>query len=391
LRDRLYAVACASMLVYGIVLSLPGTVLGLPETAAELGLTLTSRGSLISALFVGLLLGSLLSGPIVDALGYRASLALSSGLVALAMPLLAVMRTPLLAGVTIVALGVASAGMNTASNALSSDLFPGERAVRMNRLAILVGIGGVMMPVTTVVASVAVSWRTVVVAGGVLAAMVALACAWVPPITTVASRPHSLGVALRRFARRPGFVWLAAALLLGGGNEAALAGWISTYLQAAGFSASVATWILASHWVGLIVARVTLSPRVERTKVVAVVRSAIAAAVCVAVFVLVGAHGWLAVMPFLIGCAVALVVPTMLAHAGDRYPGNMSALFGLLLTLLQVGGIALPAAIGVISDRAGVRPGVSLIAFSCLCVALLVWLARHADRVESSSTSEETA
>jgi MFS transporter, DHA1 family, multidrug resistance protein len=391
LRDRLYAVACASMLVYGIVLSLPGTVLGLPETAAELGLTLTSRGSLISALFVGLLLGSLLSGPIVDALGYRASLALSSGLVALAMPLLAVMRTPLLAGVTIVALGVAAAGMNTASNALSSDLFPGERAIRMNRLAILVGIGGVMMPVTTVVASVAVSWRTVVVAGGVLAAVVALACAWVPPATAIVSPPHSLGQALRRFARQPGFVWLAAALLLGGGNEAALAGWISTYLQAAGFSASVSTWILASHWVGLIVARVTLSPRVERTKAVAVIRSAVAAAVCVAVFVLVGAHVWLAVMPFLIGCAVALVVPTMLAHAGDRYPGNMSALFGLLLTLLQVGGIALPAAIGVISDRAGLRPGVSLIAFSCLCVALLVWLARHADRVESSSTSEETA
>ena len=378
------------MLVYGIVLSLPGTVLGLPETAAELGLTLTSRGSLISALFVGLLFGSLLSGPIVDALGYRASLALSSGLVALAMPLLAVMRTPLLAGVTIVALGVASAGMNTASNALSSDLFPGERAIRMNRLAILVGIGGVMMPVTTVVASVAVSWRTVVVAGGVLAALVSLACAWVPPATSVVS-PHSLGQAIRRFARRPGFVWLAAALLLGGGNEAALAGWISTYLQAAGFSASISTWILASHWVGLIVARVTLSPRVERTKAVAVVRSALAAAVCVAVFVLVGAHVWLAVMPFLIGCAVALVVPTMLAHAGDRYPGNMSALFGLLLTLLQVGGVALPAAIGVISDRAGLRSGMSLIAFSCLCVALLVWLARHADQVESSSTSEETA
>ena len=379
------------MLVYGIVLSLPGTVLGLPETAAELGLTLTSRGSLISALFVGLLLGSLLSGPIVDALGYRASLALSSGLVALAMPLLAVMRTPLLAGVTIVALGVASAGMNTASNALSSDLFPGERAIRMNRLAILVGIGGVMMPVTTVLASVAVSWRTVVVGGGVLAAVVALACAWVPPATAIVSPPHSLGQALRRFTRQPGFVWLAAALLLGGGNEAALAGWISTYLQAAGFSASVSTWILASHWVGLIVARATLSSRVERTKAVAVVRSAIAAAVCVAVFVLVGAHVWLAVMPFLIGCAVALVVPTMLAHAGDRYPGNMSALFGLLLTLLQVGGIALPAAIGVIADRAGLRPGVSLIALSCLCVALLVWLARHADQVESSSTSEETA
>jgi fucose permease len=379
------------MLVYGIVLSLPGTVLGLPETAAELGLTLTSRGTLISALFVGLLLGSLLSGPIVDALGYRASLALSSGLVALAMPLIAVIRTPLLAGMTIVALGVASAGMNTASNALSSDLFPGERATRMNRLAILVGIGGVMMPVTTVASSVLVSWRAIVIAGGVVAALVALACAWVPPPPARLSAPHSLGNAIRHFARQPGFVWLAIALLLGGGNEAALAGWISTYLQAEGFSASSSTWALGSHWLGLIVARVTLSPRVERTKAAAVVRSAVAGAACVAVFVLVGEPVWLAVMPFVIGCAIALVVPTMLALAGDRHPGNMSALFGLLLTLLQVGGIALPVAIGFVSDRAGLRPGVSLVAVSCLVVALLVRLAPHADQVESSSTSEETA
>ncbi len=378
------------MLVYGIVLSLPGTVLGLPETAAELGLTLTSRGSLISALFVGLLLGSLLSGPVVDALGYRASLALSSGLVALAMPLLAVTRTPLLAGAAIVALGVASAGMNTASNALSSELFPGQRARRMNRLAILVGIGGVMMPVITVLSSVVVSWRAIVVAGGALALLVALACAWVPP-ASIPIRPHSLGQAVRRFARQPGFVWLAAALLLGGGNEAALAGWISTYLQAAGFSASASTWVLASHWLGLIVARVTLSPRVERTKAVAVFRSALAAAVCITVFVIVHSYAWLAVLPFVIGFAIALAVPTMLALSGDRYAGHAGALFGLLLTLLQVGGIAMPAAIGFISDRAGLRPGMALLVFSCLSVALLVRLPSGTDRVESSSTSEETA
>jgi MFS transporter, OFA family, oxalate/formate antiporter len=96
-------------------------------------------------------------------------------------------------------------------------------------------------------------------------------------------------------------------------------------------------------------------------------------------------------MPFVLGCAIALAVPTMLALAGDRYPGNMSALFGLLLTLLQVGGIALPSAIGFTSDRAGLRIGVSLIAVSCLLVALLVRMALHKDQVESSSTSEETA
>jgi fucose permease len=379
------------MLVYGIVLSLPGTVLGLPETAAELGLTLTSRGSLISALFLGLLVGSLLSGPVVNALGYRGSLAVSSGLVAVALPLLAVTRTPLFAGAAIVALGVASAGMNTASNALSSDLFPGERAKRMNRLAILVGIGGTLMPVTIVVSSVIVSWRTVVVAGGVLALLVALACAWLPAVAADGSPREALGQAVRRLSRQPGFVWLAAALLLGGGNEAALAGWISTYLQAAGFGASASTWVLASHWLGLIVARVALSPRVERTKEAAVLRSAIAGALCITVFVIVDEPAWLAVMPFVIGLAIALTVPTMLALSGDRHPGHAGALFGLLLTLLQVGGIALPAAIGFIADRAGLRPGLSLLVASCLLVALLVRLSRRADRIESSSTSEETA
>ena len=380
------------MLVYGIVLGLPGTVLGLPETAAEFGLTLASRGSLISALFVGLLIGSVVSGAVVDALGYRASLALSSGLVAVAMPLLAVTRTPLLAGVAIVALGVAAAGMNTASNALSSELFPADRARRLNRLGTLVGIGGVLMPVTTIVSSLLVSWRTVVVSGGVLAVFVAAACASVPPASSITSSSHSVGQAIRRFSRQPGFMWLAAALLLGGGNEAALAGWISTYLQAAGFSASASTWLLASHWLGLILARVTLSPRVELTKAAAVVRSAIAGAVSVLIFVFLHTHGWLAVMPFIIGMAIALVVPTMLALAGDRYSGHAGALlFGVLLTLLQIGGIALPAAIGFISDRAGLRPGVAVVIVSCVCIAVCVRLALRADRLESGSTSEEMA
>jgi len=33
----------------------------------------------------------------------------------------------------------------------------------------------------------------------------------------------------------------------------------------------------------------------------------------------------------------------------------------------------------------------AMVTWAFLCVALLVWLARHADQVESSSTSEETA
>ena len=72
-----------------MILGLPGTVLGQPETVEQFGLTLADRGLLISTLFAGLLFGSLLSGPLVDAMGQRAALILSSSLVAMCLPLFA--------------------------------------------------------------------------------------------------------------------------------------------------------------------------------------------------------------------------------------------------------------------------------------------------------------
>lgn len=371
MSERLYAVACAAMLVFGIVLGLPGTVLGLPDMVQTLGLTLAGRGALISTLFVGLLIGSVASGAVVDALGFRTSLAASAACIAVALLLFASATTAPLAAASLAVLGVAAAGVNTASNALSSDLFPRERAKRMNRLGLMAGIGGLTMPLMTVVASVAVSWRIVVVGGAVLATLVAAAGARVRMDSARSTPPHSTIDATRHLLRQPHLAWFALLLLLGGGNEASIAGWTSTYLQAAGFSTTAATWMLSSHWLGLIVARALLSHRVEHVKQAAISRSAIAGALFVVVFMAARTYGLLAVMPFAIGLAIALVVPTTLALAGDRYTGNPGTIFGLLLTLLQVGGIALPAAIGLVSNVAGLRVGLSVVVASCLCIAVV--------------------
>jgi MFS family permease len=172
LRERLFAVSCGGMFVFGMILGLPGTVLGLPETVQQFGLTLADRGLLIATLFAGLLLGSLLSGPLVDALGQRAALLVSSALVALCLPLFALATSFLVASSALIALGLASASINTASNALSSELFPGERGRRMNMIAVMVGLGGLTMPTATVLASASVSWRAVVIGGGVLSGVV---------------------------------------------------------------------------------------------------------------------------------------------------------------------------------------------------------------------------
>ena len=371
-RERLYAVACAGMFVFGMILGLPGTVLGLPETVQQFGLTLADRGLLISTLFTGLLFGSLLSGPFVDALGQRASLIVSSALVALCLPMFATASSAVLAASALFALGLASASINTASNALSSELFPEERGRRMNGIAIMVGLGGIAMPTATVLASHLVSWRAVVVGGGVLSALVALSGL----IPIALPRSHVTGsdpiTALRQFAKQPAFAVFLLVIMLGGGNEASMAGWTSSFVSASGLSSSVATWVLSSHWLGLILSRALFSNRVDRAKETAVERSAVLSALVLLVLVVSPSPVVVMFGPFVVGMCIALVMPTCLALAGERIQGNAGALFGGLLTLAQIGGMVLPAAIGLVAQYTSVRLGLALLIGSYGVIALLV-------------------
>jgi DHA1 family bicyclomycin/chloramphenicol resistance-like MFS transporter len=364
------------MFTFGIILALPGTVLGLDDAVVQFGLTLTDRGTLISAMFVGLLIGSAVSAPVVDSFGQRASLAGSAMLVGLCLPLFAFADSFALALASIVAVGFASAGMNTAANALSSDLFPHERGRRMNGLALMVGLGGLSLPALAAVTAGVISWRGIVLTGASVSGLVAVAAMLVrvPPLP---ARPPA-GAALATVVRQPGFGWFVLLLLLGPATEASMAGWTSTYLGTMGFNQSAATWALSSHWLGLVAGRLMFSGYVDREKAVAIVRAALGGAMLIAVFAAAPWPWLLAAAPFAIGVAIAVVVPTSLALAGERYPGHPGTLFGVLLTFAQVGAMIMPAAIGVVASRYGLRGGLLLLIVGGVATAAVTRRARGA-------------
>jgi fucose permease len=360
------------MFVFGMILGLPGTVLGQPEMVEQFGLTLADRGLLIATLFAGLLVGSFVSGPLVDATGQRVALVLSSSLVATCLPLFAMARSGAVAAATLLALGLASASINTASNALSSELFPEERGRRMNVIAIMVGLGGLAMPTATVLASDFVPWRAVVIAGGVVSALVARFTVRLPPVASTITRRDGVVTAMRQFARQPEFKWFLLLVMLGGGNEASMAGWTTSFVIASGLSASVATWVLSSHWLGLILSRALFSSRVDNVKEMAIERSAVLSAVVIAVLVVSDSPTIVVIGPLVVGACMALVMPTSLALAGARIQGNPGSLFGALLTVAQVGGMLVPASIGFIAEQTNVRLGLAILIGSYGAIALIV-------------------
>jgi fucose permease len=335
-------------------------------------LTLADRGLLIATLFAGLLVGSFVSGPLVDATGQRVALVLSSSLVATCLPLFAIARSGAVAAATLLALGLASASINTASNALSSELFPEERGRRMNVIAIMVGLGGLAMPTATVLASDFVSWRIVVIAGGVVSALVARFTVRLPTVPSAITRREGVISALRQFARQPEFKWFLLLVMLGGGNEASMAGWTTSFVIASGLSASVATWVLSSHWLGLILSRALFSSRVDNVKEVAIERSALLSAVVIAVLVVSDSPTIAMIGPLAAGACMALVMPTSLALAGARIQGNPGSLFGGLLTVAQVGGMLVPASIGFIAEQTNVRLGLAILIGSYGAIVLIV-------------------
>ena len=77
----LFIVACLGMLTFGIVLTTLGSVL--PSLVARFGIGKADAGALFLLMSFGILVGSVVFGPIVDRRGYKGMLLLAVALIAL--------------------------------------------------------------------------------------------------------------------------------------------------------------------------------------------------------------------------------------------------------------------------------------------------------------------
>jgi fucose permease len=372
----LFFIASAAMFVFGTLTGLPGALLTLPDVVQGFGLTLADRGTLIASLFAGLFAGSVLSGPVSAALGTRRTFVASAVLVAMSLPLIGLATGLGTAAAALAAAGLAAAGINTTSNVLVSDAYPDARGHRLSIMSVAVAVGGLAMPVAAGAIAGRMSWTVLVFGASAVAAVVAAATFRLHAPASAQGAPVRLadvGATLRQ----PGFGVVALLILLSAGNDVTMAGWTSTYLLGQGFSPQAAAWALSSYWFGLIAGRLALSRFVDRDKLRAVAATAAAGALLTLVLALASAPAVLAAVPFFVGVSISLLVPTELAVAGERSPGNAGMVFGVMMTAAQVGAMALPALVGVVAERAGLRSGMALLVVTSASIAVLAARARR--------------
>jgi MFS family permease len=388
-RRWLFAAACVALFTFGMIIALLGTLFGLPEMRQRLGIDLAQQGDLFSILSVGLLVSSLLAGPMLDRFGAKPVLTAAAALSTAGLLAFALAHGFAAAAAAAAALGLGGAWLNIASNALVSEVFHDQRGRALNLLGAFFGVGALFVPLVVAVGFTRLSVAGVMLVCAGVGAAATATCATLrfPPAHEGASFSfrEMLGT-----ARYPGVALFALLLLLEAGNENALSGWMSTYVGSVGWPPLTATVILLGYWVVAIVGRaLSASAQARLGKARLVLASALlSVGGCI---VLLVAAAWLPVLAvgaLVTALALSSIYPTTLAIVGDRYQRFAGTVFGFLFSVGAIGNIVFPWAVGHISQVAGVRLGMLVPLAGAVGVSVCAWIVmRRADPVNTSASS----
>ena len=335
-RTTLLITINACMFVFGIVLLLMGSLLP----------TLTfgdaRSGSLGSFPLIGILVATALVGPVLDKLGAKAALAVALALIAAALAAIPSLGSYAALAVAALVYGLGAGVLNAATNTLVSGLSASGRGAALNLLGFSFSLGAVAVPLLMSLTRGRFSSATVlyILAAASAAIFVSVLVQRFPP-PAQASTP--LG-SLLKVLRHP-LVWLFGALLFFEScDENCMFVWagkiardlLHTSTQRAelvllGLSAAMgAGRLLAVLWLKWIGDRntVLLSAGITIAGAITVLSSATFAGVATGFCV--------------IGFGLSAIFPTILGMAGDRFPRETGTVFGAIITLGLVGGVAGP-------------------------------------------------
>ena len=375
-RTGLLITINACMFVFGIVLLLMGSLL------PTLKFGDARAGSLGSFPLIGILVATALVGPVLDKLGAKAALAVALVLIASALAAIPSLGSYAAIAVAALVYGLGAGVLNAATNTLISGLNASGRCAALNLLGFSFSLGALAVPLLMSLTRGRFSSATVlyILATASAAILVSVLVQEFPP-PTQASTP--LG-SLLKVLRLP-LVWLFGALLFFEScNENCMFVWAGKIAQdllhtSAQRAELVLLGLSACMGAGRLFAVLWLKWFGDRNTVL-----------LSAAFVVAGAITVLSSSTFagvatgfcVIGLGLSAIFPTILGMAGDRFPRETGTVFGAIITLGLVGGVAGP----VLGSWAAIfNPARVLVVplVAAMGVAALTWivsLRRHAVR-----------
>ncbi|HYO82250.1 MAG TPA: MFS transporter [Bryobacteraceae bacterium] len=363
---RLILAAIFAIFVYGMIAAMLGTILPSFRFNPE------DSGKVAMAQAFGLVLASLIAGPIADNKGKKVVLVVGLGLIAAALFLLSG-ADPDVGQVSmfLFILGFGGGMLVTSANALVSDINEEKRASTLNFLNLFFGLGGLATP-----------FVAANLLGGVaeqiarVAAILTLAVFVLHIVTPMPGPTGTRGFKMAEVGQvlgRPALWMLSLFLFLYVACEVGVWNWLAKYLISRGIPENNALNILSLGFaLGLLIGRVVISRVLIRVPAPTVTLGAAAAmALTTWLMLQTGDPTIAAIAVFCAGLAMAPVFPTTLAMVGDAFPVATATAMGIVITFGWIGLAVSSPLIGGIAGGDDTRLGTALLllpAFSVLMV-----------------------
>ncbi len=381
-RRRVFACAWLGMLVFGVVLTALGAIL--PSVITRFHLGRTDAGALLSLMSLGVLLGSVIFGPVVDRSGYRAPLAVAIALVAVGLegvafaPGLGALRAAILV------VGFGGGVINGGTNALVADVSAGERSAGLSLLGVFFGVGalGVPLLVGSLAGRVSPERLLGLIGAAVLVVVLVVAATAFPAPKQAQGFPVAAGL---RLLREPALLAFGALLFLQSGIEITLGGWTSSFLKdELAIPEGRAVALLSLYWVAMTAARLLLGGALRRVAPQVVLRGAMATAFVGALALIAARTPALAAAGIVLcGGGLAAGFPVILGFVGDRFASLSGTAFSVALVMALCGGTLLPYLTGALAESAGLRLSLVIVPVALALQAVLFEATRRFRRTDA--------
>lgn len=366
----IFFASCLGMLLFGIGLITLGSVS--TDLRAKFSLDEIAAGTLFSILPVGVLIGSLIFGPLCDKYGYKTFLIVSCLIMFAGFQGIAFSASQSLLKVYIFLFGFAGGAINGATNAVVSDISLRNKRANLSLLGVFFAIGALGMPFVLGIMAGKFDFSEVLSSVGFLTLVAGVFFGLVkfPPPKQVQGVPFRQGLVLLKDST---LILIALFLFCQSSFEGIVNNWTTMFLiKELGVSQSNALYSLSLYVVGMAAMRLLIG---------SVLREMRSANILLLSFILLfagctllkfgGTYGMAVAGLILTGAGLAAGFPVMLGFVGARYTQLSATAFSFVLVIALLGNMLVNYLMGSIAQHYGIQHLTTLIYFEIACMVSL--------------------
>lgn len=357
------------MLIFGITIVTLGSVA--PALKEKFSLDNYAAGTLFSILPIGLIIGSLIVGPVCDRYGYKWMMSIAALGICIGFEGIAYANELNILRSFVLIFGISAGFINGATNSIVVDVSDEHKGPNLSILGIFFGTGALGMPLV-------LSWlvdkmdplQTLSIVGWIILGMAII----YPFIPFPPAKHEKVGSFQWRSLFSPLLLIISFFLFFQSSIESIITNWTTTYIGAKrAISASQALLGLSIHMAGIIAMRL-LSASIFRNTAQTTILWACLIQLMIGVVLLQQGQNVSLVYAglFLCGAGVSGGFPVMLGFVGQYFSTISATAISFVFVIALVGNMLINYITGVIIQAYGIAQLIP-IAYACIAIMIMIF------------------